>query len=55
MDAKDERTDLLEALHLAYLIEKTKDPAKLAEYADQLDKLEAKIIALGPAKKSAGK
>jgi hypothetical protein len=49
MDAKDERADLLEALYnLAYLIEKTKDPAKLAEFADQLNKLETKIIALGP-------
>jgi len=49
MDAQDERADLLEALYnLASLIEQTKDPAKIAEYADQLNKLEAKIIALGP-------
>jgi hypothetical protein len=49
MDAKDERADLLEALYnLAYLIDQTKDPAKIAEYVDQLNKLEAKIIALGP-------
>jgi hypothetical protein len=55
MDATDERADLLEALYnLASLLEQTSDPAKIVEYADQLNELEAKIIALGPAKKSVG-
>jgi len=55
MDAKDERADLLKALfNLVYLIDQAKDPAKAAEYVDQLNKLKAKIIALGPAKNSAG-
>jgi len=49
MDAENERADLLERLfNLVYLIEQTRDPAKIAEYVDQLNKLEAKIIALGP-------
>ena len=55
MDAKDERADQLKALfNLVYLIDQAKDPAKAAEYVDQLNKLKAKIIALGPAKNSAG-
>ena len=55
MDAKHERGDLLRALfNLVYLIDQTKDPAKTAEYVDQLHKLKAEIIALAPAKKSAG-
>ncbi|MFZ3211428.1 MAG: hypothetical protein WA188_07915 [Terriglobales bacterium] len=49
MDAKGERDRLLEYLYnLVYLIEQTRDPAKIAEYADVLNKVEAKIIALGP-------
>jgi hypothetical protein len=49
MDAENERANLLEhLLNLVYLIEQTRDPAKIAEYADQLSKLEAKITALGP-------
>jgi len=44
----------LEALYnLASLLEQTRDPAKIVEYADQIDDLEARIIALRPAKKSA--
>ena len=55
MDAKDERTDLFGALfNLVYLIDQAEDPVKIAEYVDQLHKLKAKIIALEPAKKSAG-
>jgi hypothetical protein len=34
--------------NLAHLINQTKDRAKIAEYVDQLHKLKAKIIALGP-------
>ena len=49
MDAKNERATLLEhLLNLVYLIEQTRDPAKIADYVDQLNKLEAKIKALGP-------
>jgi len=49
MDAENERAALLERLfNLVYLIEQTRDPAKIAEYADQVNKLEAKIKALGP-------
>jgi hypothetical protein len=55
MDAEDERADLLKALfNLVYLIDQTKDPAQAAAYADQLNKLKAKIITLRPAKKSPG-
>ena len=55
MDANDEHADLLQAiLNLVSLIESTDDPAKISEYAAQFHKLKAKIIALGPAKKSAG-
>jgi len=36
------------------LIESKDDPAKISEYVAQFHKLKAKIIALGPAKKSAG-
>ena len=49
MDARDERATLLERLlNLVYVIEQTRDPAKIAEYVDQLNKLEAKIKATGP-------
>jgi hypothetical protein len=49
MDAENERANLLERLlNLVYLIEQTRDRAKIAEYVDQLNKLEARIIALGP-------
>jgi hypothetical protein len=52
MDAKDERADLLQALlNVAYLIQSTNDPAKVAEYVDQFYELKAKIIALRPAKR----
>lgn len=52
---QDERADLLEAVYnLAYLIEHTKDPAKVSEYVDQLNKLKPRLIALGPVKKAAG-
>jgi len=55
LDANDERADLLKALfNLVYLIDQTRDPAKAAQYVDQLNKLKAKIIALGPAKSSGG-
>ena len=55
MDAKDERADLLKAIaDLASLIKSTHDAAKAAEYVDQFYELKAKLIALGPAKKSAG-
>jgi hypothetical protein len=55
MDAKDERDELLQSIsNLASLIKSTDDPAKAAEYVDQFYKLKAKLIALGPAKKSAG-
>jgi hypothetical protein len=51
----DERADLLNAVYkLAYQIDQTKDPARIAEYVDQLNKLKSKLIALGSAKKAAG-
>jgi hypothetical protein len=51
----DERSDLLSAVYkLAYLIDQTKDPAKISEYVDQLNKLKPKLIALGSARKAAG-
>ena len=47
--------DLLNAVYkLAYQIQQTKDPAKIAEYIEQLNKLKSKLIALGSAKKAAG-
>ena len=51
----DERADLLNAVYnLACLIDQTKDPAKISEYVDQLNKLKSKLIAIGSAKKAAG-
>jgi hypothetical protein len=52
---EDEPADLLGVVYnLAYLIEKTKDPVKVSEYVDQLNRLKPKLIALGSAKKAAG-
>ncbi len=49
MDAEKERAALLERLfELVYLIEQTRESAKIAEYADELSNLEARITALGP-------
>jgi hypothetical protein len=51
----DERADLLNAVYnLARLIEQTKDPAKIAECIEQLNKVKSKLIALGSVKKTAG-
>ena len=53
MDAKNERADLFEAVcNLTYLIERTKDPAEIAQRIDQLNKLKAKLIALWRVKKA---
>jgi hypothetical protein len=51
----DERADLLNAVYkLLAKIELTKDPARIAEYIEQLNKLKSKLIALGIVKKAAG-
>jgi len=45
----DEHINLLDAIYnLAHLIEQTNDPVKIAQYVEQLSKLKAKLIALGP-------
>ena len=50
----DNHIDLLTAVYdLASRIEQTTDPAKIAEYVDQLSRLKAKLLALGKAKKAA--
>ena len=52
----DDRSELLQAVYnLAYLIEETKDPTRIAEYIEQLSRLKSKLIAPGPAKKKAAK
>jgi predicted fused transcriptional regulator/phosphomethylpyrimidine kinase len=54
MDVEHERLELLEAVNnLAYLIEQTREPPKIAEYTGQLNKFKTKLIALGPAKTKA--
>jgi len=50
----DEHLDLLTAIYdLASRIDQAKDPAEIAECADQLNRLKAKLMALGKAKKAA--
>lgn len=52
----DEHVALLSAIYnLAHKIEQSKDPAKIAEYVDELSKLKAKLLAPGPAQKEAGR
>ena len=54
MYTEDERTALLEAVsNVAYLIEETAEPAKIAEYIDQLSKLKLRLVALGSPKRKA--
>jgi hypothetical protein len=55
MDEFTDKRDLSNAVvKLAHQIEQTKDPAKIAEHIEQLNKLKSKLIALRSAKKAAG-
>ena len=53
MEVEHERLEILEAIkNLASLIEYTHNSEKIAEYIEQLGGLKAKLIALGPVRRS---